>query len=156
MASDERKNLLGRHSVHTGFLQAAANVRRHGNRAVRTEQLDHIFDQRTVVRDDMSFGDARHRNAISVSRRAIFAGSWHEKVASEKLLVKSAGNNLGGLLNTRAGSLKIDRYIQATLEPNDEVPLRHLTMLPADCMAIPLAEIFDFDDGGHEEERAET
>jgi hypothetical protein len=29
-------------------------------------------------------------------------------------------------------------------------------MLPADSMAIPLAEIFNFDDGGHEEERAET
>ena len=69
--------LLGRHSVHAGFLQAAPNFSRHGNRAVRTEQLDHIFDQRTVVRDDVSFGDARHGNAISVSRRAIFAGSWH-------------------------------------------------------------------------------
>ena len=70
--------------------------------------------------------------------------------------MKSAGNNLGGLLNTRAGSLKINRDIHAALEPNDEVPLRHLTMLPADSMAIPLAEIFNFDDGGHEKERAET
>lgn len=52
-------------------------------------------------------------------------------------------------MNTRAGSLKIDRDIHAALEPNDEVPLRRFTMLPTDSMAISLAEIFGFDDGGH-------
>jgi hypothetical protein len=92
---------------------------------MRAEQLDHIFDQRTVVRDDVSLGNAGHRNAISVSRQAIFADSWHKKVASENLLAKSDGKKLAGLMNTRSGGLEVDRDIHFSLQPNDEVLLRH-------------------------------
>jgi hypothetical protein len=58
--------------------------------------------------------------------------------------------------HTRASSLEIHRDIHSALQPNDEVSLGHLKLLPDGPQAIPLAEIFDFDDGGHDEERDET
>ena len=66
---------------------------------------------------------------------------------ASKKCQKSGARSTG--FHTRSVGLEIDRDIHASLEPNNEVSLRHLTMLLADSMAIPLAEIVNFDDGRH-------
>jgi hypothetical protein len=121
------RRLLGGHAVHTGFLEASPDVGRHGHRAMRAKQLNHVLHQWPVVRKDVLLGNTGHRNAISVSRRAIFEGSWHEKsdgwqVTSEKCRNLDAGSSE---FHARTIRLEIDRDKKPVVEPDDEISLGH-------------------------------